>query len=139
MKRWLKWIVIVLVIAILVATGLRVLEGRKAKSAALEAQQTTQKTQAVIELAPSDLVQAKTTELSQVLRISGPLKAVNSAIVKARVAGELQGLKVREGDFVKAGDVIAQVDATEFQARVRQAQQQAESAKAQADIAKRSF
>jgi RND family efflux transporter MFP subunit len=55
------------------------------------------------------------------------------------VAGELQGLTVREGDVVKAGQVIARVDATESQARVRQAQQQAEAARAQVDIAKRSF
>jgi RND family efflux transporter MFP subunit len=64
---------------------------------------------------------------------------VNSAFVKARVAGELQSLTVREGDFVRAGQVIAKVDSTEYQARVRQAQQQAESAKAQIDIAQRSF
>jgi RND family efflux transporter MFP subunit len=39
---------------------------------------------------------------------------------------------------VKTGDVIARIDATEYQARVKQAQQQAESARAQVDIAKRS-
>jgi RND family efflux transporter MFP subunit len=55
------------------------------------------------------------------------------------VAGELQDLIAREGDFVKTGQVIARIDATESKARVRQAQQQAESAKAQVDIAKRSF
>ncbi|OGB30633.1 MAG: efflux transporter periplasmic adaptor subunit [Burkholderiales bacterium RIFCSPLOWO2_12_FULL_61_40] len=139
MKRWLKWTVIVLAVALLAGGALRVLSARKAKQAALEAQQTTQKAQAVVELAASDLVQVQTVDLSQVLAISGPLKAVNSAFIKARVAGEMQGLTVREGDFVKAGEVIARVDATEFQARVRQAQQQAESAKAQVAIAKRSF
>jgi RND family efflux transporter MFP subunit len=41
--------------------------------------------------------------------------------------------------LVKEGQIIARVDSTEFQARVRQAQQQAESAKAQVDITKRSF
>jgi RND family efflux transporter MFP subunit len=35
--------------------------------------------------------------------------------------------------------VLARVDSTEYQARTRQAQQQAESAKAQVDIARRSF
>jgi RND family efflux transporter MFP subunit len=139
MKRWLKWIVIALVVALLAGGVLRALSARKAQKVALDAQQLAQKAQTTIELAPTDLVQAKTTELSQGLAISGPLKAVNSAFIKARVAGELQGLTVREGDFVKAGDVIAKVDSTEFQARVRQAQQQAESAKAQVDIAKRSF
>jgi RND family efflux transporter MFP subunit len=41
--------------------------------------------------------------------------------------------------MVRAGQVIARVDTTEYQARTRQAQQQAESAKAQVDIARRSF
>ena len=139
MKRWMKWIVIGLVLALIAAGALRALSGRKAQKAALEAQQTAQKTQAAIELVPTDLVVVKTVQLSQGLAISGPLKAVNSAFVKARVAGELQGLTVREGDFVKAGQIVARVDSTESQARVRQAQQQAESAKAQVDIAKRAF
>jgi len=139
MKRWLKWIVIILVVALLAAGILRALSTRKVAREALESQQAAQKAQASIELAASDVVQAKTLELSQGLEISGPLKAANSAFVKARVAGELQGLTVREGDFVKVGQVIARVDVTEYQARMRQAQQQAESAKAQVDIAKRSF
>ena len=41
-------------------------------------------------------------------------------MVKARVAGELQGLSVREGDTVRAGQVIAAIDPAEYQARVRQ-------------------
>jgi RND family efflux transporter MFP subunit len=139
MKRWLKWIAIGLVLALLAGGVLRALSARKAQKEALDAQQVTLKAQVSIELSPTDLVQAKTLALTQGLAISGPLKAVNSAFVKARVPGELQGLTVREGDFVKAGSVIARIDSTEFQARVRQAQQQAESAKAQVDIARRSF
>jgi RND family efflux transporter MFP subunit len=139
MKRWLKWIVIGLIVAVLALGALRTLSARKAQKEALQAQQDSQKAQTAIEVAPTDVVQVKTLELVQGLAISGPLKAVNSAFVKARVAGELQGLTVREGDVVKSGQVIARVDSTEFQARVRQAQQQAESAKAQVEIAKRSF
>ncbi len=93
----------------------------------------------VVTLAASDLVSVQTIALVQVLQISGPVKAVNSAFVKARVAGELQDLLVREGDYVKAGQVIARVDSTEYQARLRQAQQQAQSAKAQVDIAQRTY
>jgi RND family efflux transporter MFP subunit len=40
---------------------------------------------------------------------------------------------------VQAGQVIARIDTTEYQARVRQAQQQADAAKAQVDIAQRQF
>ncbi|MFM2049629.1 MAG: hypothetical protein RL682_120 [Pseudomonadota bacterium] len=139
MKRWIKWIVIAAVIVALVGGALRALSARKATKEALEAQQTTLKKQASLELTATDVVAVKRSQMSQGLDISGSLKAVNSAFVKARVAGELQSLTVREGDFVRAGQVIAKVDSTEYQARVRQAQQQAESAKAQIDIAQRSF
>jgi RND family efflux transporter MFP subunit len=60
-------------------------------------------------------------------------------VVKARAAGELQGLAVREGDAVVAGQVLARVDATEYQARLRQAREQAEAARAQIDTAQRQF
>jgi RND family efflux transporter MFP subunit len=40
---------------------------------------------------------------------------------------------------VQAGQVIASIDPSEYQARVRQTQQQADSAKAQVDIAQRQF
>ncbi len=139
MKRWLKWIAVVLVLVLLGLGVARTLSARKDAKVALDAQQEAQKSQASITLSATDVVQAKTLDISQGLDISGPIKAANSAFVKARVAGELRDLTVREGDFVKAGQVVAQVDATEYQARVRQAQQQAESAKAQVDIAKRNF
>jgi RND family efflux transporter MFP subunit len=139
MKRWLKWILIVIVVALLALGVLRALSARKAAKEALEAQQVAQKAQVGMTLSATDVVLVKLTDLSQGLEISGPLKAASTAFVKARVAGELQGMAVREGDAVKAGQVIARVDSTEYQARMRQAQQQAESAKAQVDIAKRNF
>ena len=46
---------------------------------------------------------------------------------------------MREGDAVKAGQLIARVDATESQARERQARQQADAARSQSDIAQRQF
>jgi RND family efflux transporter MFP subunit len=139
MKSQVKWVIIGLVAVLLAAGAARTLSSRQAQKTALQAQQRAQKTQVPVALHPNDLVQAALLELSQGLVISGPLRAVNSAMVKARVAGELQGLTVREGDFVKAGQVIARIDPLESQARVRQAQQQAESAKAQVVMAQRSW
>lgn len=138
MKRWIKWAIVGLVLLLLAAAVVGALSARRAQQQALSAA-TAAKAQTVVELAASDVVQAKTRELSQGLALSGPLKAINSAFVKARVAGELQGLSVREGDFVKAGQVVARVDASEYQSRVMQAQQQADSAKAQIDIVQRQF
>jgi RND family efflux transporter MFP subunit len=139
MKPWIKWTSAALAVAVLAGVGLRLAASNKAKKTTLEAQQAALQVPVRLELASGDLIQARTLDLTRSLPVSGPIKAVNSAFVKARVAGELQGLTVREGDRVQAGQILARVDATEYQARTRQAQQQAESAKAQVDIARRSF
>jgi RND family efflux transporter MFP subunit len=137
-KRHYQWLAGGLVLLLIVFSVARALSARKAQQEAV-AQAGVAKVQTVVELAASDVVKAETRELAQGLPISGSLKAVNSAVVKARAAGELQGLTVREGDTVKAGQVIARVDATEYNARARQAQEQADSAKAQIDIAQRQW
>jgi RND family efflux transporter MFP subunit len=139
MKPWMKWTAAGVVTVLLAAGTLRTLSARKDKQAALESQQLAAKTQVSIELAAADLVQAKTVTLTQTLAISGSVTAVHTALVKARVAGELRGLTVREGDPVNAGQILAEIDPTESDARVRQARQQAVAAKGQLDIAQRSF
>ena len=138
MKRWIKWVIAAVVLLLLASAVLGALSARRTQQQALAAASAA-KAQTVVELAATDVLQAKTMALSQGLPVSGSLKAVNSAFVKARVAGELQGLSVREGDFVKAGQVLARVDASEYQSRLRQAQEQAESAKAQTDIVQRQY
>ena len=138
MKRWMKWALLALLVGLLASSVWRALSSRQAQQEAV-ARMAADRSQTVIELGALDVIEVKTRELSIGLAISGALKAVNSAIVKARVAGELQGLTVREGDTVKAGQIVARVDPGEYQARVRQAQQLAESAKAQVDIARRAF
>ena len=133
MSRWLKTALVLLALIAVVALGWR---GYAARQATRQAQSAPVK-DPVIELSAIDLATAHVVELTSGLPISGALKAVNSAIVKARVPGELQGLTVREGDRVEAGQVIARVESTEYADRVRQAQQQADAAKAQVEIAQR--
>lgn len=137
MKPWIKWTAIGLVIAILAGGAVRTLSARKDKAAALEAQQTAQQTQVSIDLVSSDMMTATQRELPLNVAISGTVSAVDTATIKAKVAGELQGLKVREGDPVRAGQVLGQIDPTEPDARLRQARQQAQATKAQVDIAQR--
>ena len=139
MKLRLKWIVIAAAVVALGAGGFHTWQTRKQQKLLIDAQQASQKDRASVQLAATDVVMVQTLLLSQGLPISGQTKAVNAAFVKARVAGELQDLQVREGDFVQAGQVIARVDSTEYTARLRQSQQQAQAAKAQVDIAQRSF
>ena len=92
-----------------------------------------------IELSENDIAVAQTMTMTQGVRVTGTLKAVRTAMVKSRVAGELVMLELREGDPVKMGQIVARVDNTEYLARQRQAQQQAEAARAQVDVAQRQF
>lgn len=136
MKKTTLWILSALAVAALAAGSARWATRDAAKTPAAA---TTPTATAVpsIELARSDVFTAQTQSLTLGIPVSGVLKASQSAFIKARVAGELVELRVREGDSVQAGQVIARVDPTEFQARVRQAQQQADAARAQVDIAQR--
>ncbi len=136
MKKSTLWILSAVALAALLAGGARWASQRQADKT------PTPPTAALvpsIELATSDVFTARTQTLKLGIAVSGALKASESAIVKARVAGELQELSVREGDRVQAGQVIARIEPVEYQARVRQAQQQADAAKAQVDIAQRQF
>ena len=92
-----------------------------------------------IELSDGDIAIAQKMTMTQGLPVSGTLKAVRSAMVKARVAGELVLLEVREGDAVKMGQIVARVDNTEYLARQSQNKQQAEAARAQVEVAQRQF
>ena len=125
-------------LAIVAVVGLGALmQWRKSTSAPKQA--TTTGTTPHIEIARTDITVLEAQRLQQGLPISGTLRAVQSAVVKARVAGELLDLQVREGDSVQAGQVLARIEPTEFQRRLRQAEEQAEAARAQIDIAQRQF
>ncbi len=136
--RLVKWLALLVLVALIAAGVLRAWWAREAQQEAL-IQATAARQETVVELAATDVARARQHDLTQGLPISGSLKAVNSALVKARAAGELQGLAVREGDRVQAGQVIARIESTEYAARVRQAQEQADAAKAQIDIAQRQW
>ena len=136
MRSWMKRGLTLLLVVILAAGAYRFVAQRRAAAAA---QPVAQPTEAAMELAQSDLVQVKNRSLAQGLQLSGTLKAANAVVIKARIAGELMGLTLREGDFVKAGQIVARIDATDARARMQQAQQQAASAKAQVDIAQRAY
>lgn len=139
MKPWMKWTAAAVTVSLFGAGALRLLQARQIKEETLQAQQSTLKSAVALNINAADVQPVQPLDLPVTVTISGALRAVDSAMVKARVAGELQNLSVREGDFVKAGQVLARIEPTEYLARLKQAQQQAESAKGQLDIARRNF
>lgn len=138
MKRWIRWSLPVVAVLLVALFALRSLKGRGEASSAAPAPASAASTaQPALTLAPQDVLTARRTELARSIEVSGTLKAVNTALVKARVAGELKTVAVREGDTVRAGQPVAQIDTTEFDWRLRQAEQQAAAAQSQLDIAQR--
>jgi len=136
MKRSLRWLLPLLLIAALAFFVGRALQARKAEQALAI---SVTKPAGGLDLAASDVVIARTRELPRTLDVSGGLRAVNSALVKARVAAEVRELTVREGDAVKAGQVLGRLDTAEVDWKLRQAEQLAASAKSQLEIAQRAL
>ena len=136
MKRWLRWVVALVACGVVAAFAVRAIVLRKAEHAQLGAPAATM---AAIDLDAGDLLVLQPGELVRAVDVSGGLKAYDSAIVKARVAAEVKEITVREGDAVKAGQLLGRLDATEFEWRLRQAEQQAASAQSQLDIAERAL
>ena len=131
-----KRIVIALVVIALAGGIWRALSAKRAQQlAASDAAQT----QGQIEFSQNDVFTAEVREITQGLAVSGTVKALNYAVIKARVAGEVKEITVREGDAVTAGQVLARIDPVEYQRRFEQAQEQASAAKSQMEIAQRQW
>ena len=143
-KTRLLWIILAAaVIAIAGAFGLRQMRaapaaGNPADVAKAGAATAAAGAPASIELLASDVVTLKTRDLRQVLPLSGALRAVRQVAVKARVAGEVREVLVREGETVQAGQVVARMDMTEYSARAAQARGALVAARGQQDIATKS-
>ncbi len=131
-----RWIVIGVIVLALVAGVIRAMSNKRAQQAAASAP-TSAVTQ--VELTNTDVLKAELRDITQGLAVSGTVKAVNYAVIKARVAGELKEVLAREGDAVKAGDVLARIDPTEYQRRWQQATETASAAKSQMEIAQRQW
>lgn len=130
---WVVGLLVLLLVAGFVARTLYARAQQRAETAA------PAKPPQAMELTASDIVTARVQPFNRTLPISGSLKALDSAVVRAKVAAEVKSLSVREGDAVQAGQTIGQLDTLEVDLRVQQADQNAASAKAQWDIAQRAL
>lgn len=137
LPRWLPWTVAALTVAVLAWGVARALDKRQTQQATARAAAEALQQTPVYRMSERDVLTVRSLKLQRTAAVSGSIEALQTAAIKARVAGEVQGLTKREGDPVKAGEVVARIDDTEARARVRQAEQQAASALAQVTIARR--
>lgn len=84
-------------------------------------------------LAASDISVVQPTTIEDVAAISGNLDPIETVAVRSRIEGDLELVAVREGDVVRAGQVLARFDAKEQESAARSAE--ADRVAAQSDLA----
>lgn len=70
---------------------------------------------------PVSVAAVRRQDMRVLLQAIGTVTAQNTAIVRTKVDGELQAIFFREGDMVKAGTLLAQIDPRSYQAALTQA------------------
>ena len=85
---------------------------------------------------PAVIDQVRAGDVPVIVTAIGTVTARATAAARPRVDGLLQSVSFREGQVVRAGDVIAQIDPLPFQAALQQAQGQLAKDQAQLDSAK---
>jgi len=110
---------------------------RLAKKGADGAAAEGQKAPVALEFAPGDLTRVELRPLARWLPVSGALQPVNQATVKAKVSGDVRHITVREGETVRAGQVLVRIDAADLEARLIERTGALESARAQLALAEK--
>lgn len=126
-QRW--WMLAVLVLIVAGAAWWFLREPAASQAA------TTASTPTPLELSAVDIGTVEPRVLARSLPISGSISPVVQATVKAKVGGEIEVVTVREGQDVRAGDVIARVDTRNLQAQFDREQAAVEKARADLDLA----
>ncbi|MBC7992051.1 MAG: efflux RND transporter periplasmic adaptor subunit [Rhizobacter sp.] len=83
-----------------------------------------------LEFVASEVVRPSMASMPLVIEFSGPLVAPRTAVVRAKAAGTLLGLRVGEGSRVKADQLLGDIDLADLQSRVTERSASVESAQA---------
>jgi membrane fusion protein, multidrug efflux system len=108
--RWKTWLV-VLIVAIV---GIYYLSGRNSSDSAVPPAMAHP-------VVPVSAVSAKLGDLNQYISAIGTVTPYNVVTVKSRVDGQLMKVNFTEGQIVKAGDLLAEIDPRPYQVQLTQA------------------
>ena len=136
-SRWSKGRIVgiviglAIVVAIAAGIGLRMSKRASAETPGGASQPVT------LEFTPGDVATVEPKSLTRWLPLSGSLQPVNQTTVKAKVSGEIRQVMVREGEAVKAGQVLARFDTSDLDARLSDRAGALESSRAQLALAQK--
>ena len=137
MKFPLKWVVLLFIVLGLAWGITRALKARSTQQQAAAVAAEALKMPVTFALKSTDVLVAERLSINQVEPVSGTVRAVNAVTLRSTMAAVVTRVNALEGATVKAGQVLAQLDADDTRARLQQAQQQSNAAKAQVELAKR--
>jgi membrane fusion protein, multidrug efflux system len=118
MSRTMRWI---LVLAVLVAAGVfgwRRFHEQQQPPAAQAAQKAPAQGNAVV---PVTIASVEKADFPVLLTGLGTVQGFNTVVVRSRVDGQVNKIAFKEGDLVREGDLLAQIDPRPFQATLDQA------------------
>src|SRR5271169_2162981 len=116
---------------------LSALAGSVALRASKSGADADSKAPVALEFAASDLAHVEPRALTRWLPLSGTLQPLNQTTVAAKVGGEIHQVTVREGEAVKAGEVIVRFDTADLEARLTDRMGALESSRAQLALAEK--
>jgi RND family efflux transporter MFP subunit len=125
----------VLFVLLLVAAGAGFAVYKQGSGAPPEAGETASAAKLVF--ATTDVATVEAKALTHALAISGSLNPVTQALVKARTAGEVLRVQVREGEAVTRGQLLVEIDTTDLKNRLAAAQADLEERRARFMVATR--
>ncbi|WP_281279077.1 MdtA/MuxA family multidrug efflux RND transporter periplasmic adaptor subunit [Pigmentiphaga humi] len=86
---------------------------------------------------PVRVVEARSEDMKVFIKSLGTVTSYNTVTVRSKVNGELQKVFFQEGQLVKAGDLLVQIDPRAYQVALAQAEGTLEQNRAQLDNARR--
>ena len=127
-----KLLLVAIAVVVVLAGGAFAWKNGKGSGNAAAVATATKPGERPIELIAAELHTIKPRGLVDVVRFTGTTQPVDQTIVKARVAGRLAEVLVREGDRVAKGQLLARFETNELQSRVNERQSALDAARADA-------
>ncbi len=112
-QRWRLWLVVLAVAVV----GLFLIIARSGPDSSTQAPAGVSHT-----IVPVAAVPAKLGDLKQYISAIGTVTAYNTVTIKSRVDGQLDKVNFTEGQMVKAGDLLAEIDPRPYQVALEQAE-----------------
>lgn len=133
-RRAARIVAVVLILLLCIAGALHIFGYVGTNSAA-----PAPKAAAALELLPRDVAEATVQALQRTIPLTGTIQPLNQTEIRSQQAAEIQEVLVREGEPVEKGQVLARLDTTDLEAKLRDKLGALDVGKAQLALARKNL